>query len=77
MHALRHFYAPVLLDAGENVKDLSAYLGHGDPGFTLGTCTHLMPNSQARARRAVDSVFREGGDTDDGPQTAQEAEKAS
>ncbi|MGY4917599.1 tyrosine-type recombinase/integrase [Streptomyces sp. 900116325] len=77
MHALRHFYASVLLDAGENVKALSEYLGHGDPGFTLRTYTHLMPNSQARARRAVDSVFREGGDTDDGPQTAQEEGKAS
>lgn len=56
----------------ENVKALSEYLGDGDPGFTLRTCTHLMPNSQARVRRAVDGVFREGGDTDDGPRTAQE-----
>jgi integrase len=32
MHALRHFYASVLLDAGENVKALSLYLGHSDPG---------------------------------------------
>ncbi|MCX5582109.1 tyrosine-type recombinase/integrase [Streptomyces erythrochromogenes] len=77
MHALRHFYASVLLDAGENVKALSEYLGHSDPGFTLRTYTHLMPNSQARARRAVDGVFRGGGDTGDGPQTAQEDEKAS
>ncbi|MER7822837.1 tyrosine-type recombinase/integrase [Streptomyces sp. NPDC096097] len=76
MHALRHFYASVLLDAGENVKALSEYLGHGDPGFTLRTYTHLMPNSQARARKAVDGVFREGGDTDDGPETAQEDAKA-
>ncbi len=35
MHALTHFYASVLLDAGENIKALSAYLGHSDPGFTL------------------------------------------
>ncbi|MFE2878327.1 tyrosine-type recombinase/integrase [Streptomyces roseus] len=76
MHALRHFYASVLLDAGENVKALSEYLGHGDPGFTLRTYTHLMP-SQARARRAVDGVFRGGGDTGDGPQAAQEDGKPS
>nr|WP_260463581.1 hypothetical protein [Streptomyces sp. TRM72054] len=37
MHALRHFYASVLLDAGEGVKALSAYLGHADAGFTLRT----------------------------------------
>lgn len=30
MHALRHFYASVLLDAGENVKALAEYLGHSD-----------------------------------------------
>ncbi|MEU0393598.1 tyrosine-type recombinase/integrase [Streptomyces sp. NPDC006208] len=77
MHALRHFYASVLLDAGENVKALAEYLGHSDPGFTLRTYTHLMPNSQARARKAVDRVFRRGDDTADGPQTAQDGEKAS
>ena len=27
MHALRHFYASVLLDAGENIKALAEYLG--------------------------------------------------
>lgn len=27
MHALRHFYASVLLDAGESIKALSEYLG--------------------------------------------------
>ncbi|MER5921033.1 tyrosine-type recombinase/integrase [Streptomyces mirabilis] len=58
MHALRHFYASVLLDAGENVKALSAYLGHSDAGFTLRTYTHLMPTSETRTRKAVDAVYR-------------------
>ncbi|MFI5886462.1 tyrosine-type recombinase/integrase [Streptomyces sp. NPDC051554] len=57
MHALRHFYASVLLDAGENVKVLSNYLGHNDPGFTLRVYTHLMPSSDARARKAVDDLY--------------------
>ncbi|WP_328387266.1 site-specific integrase [Streptomyces sp. NBC_00400] len=57
MHALRHFYASVLLDAGENIKALAEYLGHSDPGFTLRTYTHLMPNSQDRARKAIDVAF--------------------
>lgn len=48
MHALRHFYASVLLDAGENVKALSLYLGHSVPGFTLRVYTHLMPSSETR-----------------------------
>ena len=57
MHALRHFYASVLLDAGENIRALSEYLGHADPGFTLRVYTHLMPASESRTKRAVDRVF--------------------
>ncbi len=47
MHALRHFYASVLLDAGESIKALSEYLGHSDPGFTL-----------RRPRSRIDPYFR-------------------
>jgi integrase len=57
MHALRHFYASTLLDAGESIKALAAYLGHSDPGFTLRTYTHLMPSSEERTRKAIDRVF--------------------
>lgn len=58
MHALRHHYASVLLDAGETIKALSEYLGHSDPGFTLRVYTHLLPTSDERTRRAIDAVFR-------------------
>lgn len=57
MHALRHFYASALLDAGETVKALAAYLGHADPGFTLRTYTHLMPANEERTRAAIDALF--------------------
>jgi hypothetical protein len=73
MHALRHFYASVLLDAGESVKALSEYLGHHDPGFTLRTYTHLMPSSEKRTPEAVNRAFEGGPDADDGPTTAQAA----
>ncbi|WP_079124789.1 tyrosine-type recombinase/integrase [Streptomyces lushanensis] len=53
MHAFRHHYASVLLDAGESVKALSEYLGHSDSGFTLRTYTHLMPASEERTKKAV------------------------
>ncbi|HEY9408555.1 MAG TPA: site-specific integrase [Jiangellaceae bacterium] len=56
-HALRHFYASTLLDAGESIKALSMYLGHSDPGFTLRTYTHLMPTSDERTRKAVDAML--------------------
>jgi integrase len=58
MHALRHFYASVLLDGGESIKALSEYLGHHDAGFTLRTYTHLMPSSsQERTLNTVSAVF--------------------
>lgn len=60
MHALRHFYASVLLDAGESIKAVSQYLGHTDPALTLRVYAHLMPSSQERTRRAVDDVLGRG-----------------
>ncbi|MEO3973924.1 tyrosine-type recombinase/integrase [Streptomyces sp. CAU 1734] len=64
MHALRHFYASVLLDGGESIKALSIYLGHSDPGFTLRIYTHLMPSSEQRTRAAISAVFsRTPGET--------------
>lgn len=57
MHALRHFYASVQLEAGTSIRALADYLGHSDPGFTLRVYTHLMPTSEDRAREAVDLAF--------------------
>ncbi|EHM25181.1 putative phage integrase [Streptomyces sp. W007] len=71
MLALRHFYASVLLDAGENIKALSTYLGHTDPGFTLRTYTHLLPSSEGRARIAMDKVYLGRPSGPNGPETAQ------
>lgn len=67
MHALRHFYASVPLAGGENIKALSIYLGHGDPGFTLRVYTHLMPSSDGRARQAMDQVYERLDEHSDGP----------
>jgi integrase len=54
MHALRHHYASVLLDGGVSIRAVSEYLGHHDPGFTLRTYAHLMPESEDRACDAID-----------------------
>jgi integrase len=67
MHALRHFYASVLLDAGESIKAVSEYMGHADPAMTLRVYAHLMPSSRERSRTAVDRVLRPGTDEDHGP----------
>jgi integrase len=69
-HALRHFYASTLLDAGETITALAAYLGHADPAFTLRVYTHLMPASEERTRRAVDGVFGPASPRSDGMVTA-------
>lgn len=71
MHALRHFYASVLLDAGESIKAVSQYLGHTDPALTLRVYAHLMPSSQERTRNAIDGLFLPSPDGADGPETAQ------
>jgi integrase len=73
MHALRHLYASVLLDAGESVKAVAEWLGHADPAFTLRVYAHLLPDSPRRARRALD-VLLGGRETLDGPVTAQNHE---
>ncbi len=57
MHALRHFYASALLDAGESIKAVSEYLGHSDPGLTLKVYAHLMPSSRERTRTAIATVY--------------------
>ena len=57
MHALRHFYASVLIDAGESVRAVADYLGHADPGFTLRVYAHLFPASEDRARSALDRAL--------------------
>ncbi|MGW3627501.1 tyrosine-type recombinase/integrase [Streptomyces sp. NPDC000880] len=65
MHALRHFYASVLLDAGENIKALAEYLGHADPGLTLRVYAHLMPSSRERTRSAIASLYPVSRNKDD------------
>jgi integrase len=71
MHALRHYYASVLLAGGVDVRALSEYLGHHDPAVTLRIYAHLMPSAEARALRAVEDAL---AGEDHGPQTAREGE---
>ena len=56
-HALRHFYASLLIRHGESVKTVQARLGHASAAETLGTYSHLWPDSDDRTRAAVDSVL--------------------
>ncbi|SHJ78511.1 Site-specific recombinase XerD [Palleronia salina] len=41
-HAIRHAYASRLIAGGANLKQLSRWMGHSDPAFTLRVYGHLM-----------------------------------
>jgi hypothetical protein len=36
---------------------VAEFLGHADPGFTLRTYSHLMPDAADRARKAMNAFF--------------------
>jgi integrase len=56
-HALRHFYASLLIRHGELVKSVQMRLGHAFASETLNTYSHLWPDSEDRTRAAVDTVL--------------------
>jgi integrase len=62
-HALRHFYASLLIRHGESVKTVQARLGHPSAAETLDTYSHLWPDSDDRTRAAVDSIFGQVADS--------------
>lgn len=56
LHALRHFYASLLIRHGESVKTVQARLGHASAAETLDTYSHLWPDSDERTRKAVSQL---------------------
>jgi integrase len=56
-HDLRRHYASVLLAQGESVVAAAERLGHHNAGLVLSTYGHLMPDSEDRTRRALDSAW--------------------
>lgn len=55
-HSLRHSCASLLFEGGKNVKQVAAWLGHADPGFTLRTYVHLMDEGIGDAAFLDDAV---------------------
>ncbi len=56
-HALRHYYASLLIRHGESVKVVQSRLGHASAAETLDTYSHLWPDSDDRTREAIDAVL--------------------
>jgi integrase len=56
-HALRHYYASLLISQGASVKTVQARLGHASATETLNTYAHLWPDSEDHTRAAIDRVL--------------------
>jgi integrase len=42
VHAFRHYCASALISDGRNIVQVSRWLGHHSPSFTLDVYAHLM-----------------------------------
>jgi len=58
-HDLRHTYASLLIEQGENIKYIQSQLGHSSPTVTLNVYAHLMNSvNQASAKRLENAIFK-------------------
>lgn len=61
-HDLRHTYASLLIEQGENIKYIQSQLGHSSPTVTLNVYAHLMkPVNQEAALRLENTIFEAAG----------------
>ena len=56
-HALRHTYASVLIEQGENIKYISTQLGHSKTTTTLNVYVHLMKKTNPEAARRLEEKY--------------------
>ncbi|MCP4368683.1 MAG: site-specific integrase [Deltaproteobacteria bacterium] len=61
-HDLRHTYASLLIEQGENIKYIQSQLGHSNPTVTLNVYAHLMNKTNpVSALRLEKSIFSTTG----------------
>ena len=53
-HDLRHSYASLLIDQGENIKYIQKQLGHSKPTVTLDIYAHLLEDDNPEAAGRLD-----------------------
>ena len=58
-HDLRHTFASLLIDQGENIKYIQSQLGHSSPTLTLDTYSHLLNATNQKAARKLEGVVFE------------------
>jgi integrase len=61
-HTLRHTCATMLFRNGWNAVQVQKFLGHADPGFTLRTYVHLLPEDLPEAA-FLDAITSRVGNT--------------
>ena len=58
-HDLRHTYASLLIEQGENIKYIQSQLGHSSPTVTLNVYAHLMKSvNQEAASKLEDKILK-------------------
>lgn len=57
LHTFRHTHASILIFQREDIKTVSARLGHRSVKFTYDTYGHLLPGSDERAADAMDAFM--------------------
>jgi hypothetical protein len=60
---MRHTYASLLIEQGENIKYIQTQLGHSSPTVTLNVYAHLMKDTNQGAAKGFEkAVFGKDGD---------------
>jgi integrase len=60
-HDLRHTYASLLIDQGENIKYIQKQLGHSKPSVTMDIYAHLMSEENPEAAKKLDDTIFQNG----------------
>jgi integrase len=61
LHAFRHTHSSLLVDMGAPVSVAQAQLRHEDPSVTLGTCSHVLGDSQREYAEKVAELLDYSG----------------
>jgi integrase len=56
-HDLRHAYATLMLEAGEDLAMVSRSLGHSNISTTADTYAHVTPTMQERSAERMDRIL--------------------
>jgi len=56
-HDLRHTYASLLIEQGENIKYIQSQMGHSTPTVTLDVYSHLMKSENPEAAMRLEKTI--------------------